>query len=107
MATKGDWWWAGWLAGGLVTFAVLEGFAFAEYPDRRHTLTAVTRRWLGIYPLRPRRVTSSIGMAGGFAMLAAHFLTDPPRFARYTDHDLRFSSFTTADLPLSFQPERD
>lgn len=107
MRAKSDYWWAGWVAGGLATFAVIEAMAFAEYPDYRHTLTAATRRWMGIYPTRPRRYVSSIGMVSGFTMLAVHFLAGPPSFARYPDPDQRFSELTTGNLPVSFRPDGD
>jgi len=51
------WLWATWAIATLVSFGVMEGLALH---DRRgyDTLTATTRRWLGIYPAKPlRRIT--------------------------------------------------
>lgn len=70
---------------GLGVFVLLQTRAVAQYPDTRHTLSATTRRWLGVYPARPRRAASAAGLLGAFGALAAHFLVDPPYHQRYTD----------------------
>lgn len=88
---RSDWLWIGWFAGGLASFAVLEAAALGQYPDVRHTFTVRVRRWLGIYPVMPRRVTSSIGVVGALGMVAAHVLVDPPEGHRWADGEDRRS----------------
>lgn len=80
-----DWAWMAWLAGGAATFTVLQRRARAAYPDYQHTLSATTRRWLGVFPQRGRRLPLSVGLAGLFGLLAAHFVSEPPLCHRFPD----------------------
>lgn len=88
---RSDWLWVGWFVGGFASFAVLEAAALQQYPDVQHTFTVRVRRWLGIYPEMPRRMTSSIGVVGALGMVAAHLLVDPPEGHRWADGEDRRS----------------
>ncbi|WP_134667856.1 hypothetical protein [Amycolatopsis sp. CFH S0078] len=68
--------WAGWLAGTLGAFAVLEARALkARAPGKPSgTLTATMRRWLGLKPRRARRFLLAPLFAGFLGYLWLHFL---------------------------------
>jgi hypothetical protein len=90
---KSDARWAAWIAGGVASFTVLQGMGFAEYPDHRHTLSAFSRRWLGVYPKRPRRIAASIGFLGALGVIAGHFLVDPPPYEQnFPDPNARYEA---------------
>ncbi|HZN76039.1 MAG TPA: hypothetical protein VFC00_30780 [Micromonosporaceae bacterium] len=60
--------WAVWL----VTFAVT--FALMEWLSGKETLSATTRRWLGIDPPQPWRRTSIVLFASAVTGFAAWFI---------------------------------
>lgn len=102
---KSDKRWGAWVLSCLASFAVLQALGFRDYPDYKHTLSATTRRWLGVYPQRPRRLASTMGMLGLFGVYLGHTLTQPPPYHAYPDPDERFhKKLTTDDLPLCFRP---
>ena len=88
---KSDFRWFAWIAGGVASFAVIQGRGFADYPDPRHTLSAFSRRWLGVYPPRQRRIAASVGLVGALGVFAAHVLVQPALPERYPDPDPRYA----------------
>lgn len=76
--SKPDRVWARWLAAVAVSFGVLEWRAYRR-PDYGHTLTATSKRWLGIRPRRPWRVAGTAGLVGALAWLAVHIVVDGGR----------------------------
>jgi hypothetical protein len=77
-ATDEELWraWAVWLGCTLITFAVLENTALRR--NRAHTLTATTRRALGLVPSRPWGRLTGAGFAAGCAVLASHVTLGKP-----------------------------
>lgn len=88
------------MAGGAAGFAVLQYRGFRCYPDYAHTLSATARRWLGIYPARPRRLASTVGLAGLFGVLVAHLIVDPAPHHAYADPDPRYVGYESLSFRL-------
>lgn len=65
--------WGTWLTAALATFGVLEYRALRN-PVHGHTLTATTRRWLGIHPVRPWRYLGDLVLIGAPAWFVLHIL---------------------------------
>lgn len=74
--------WLAWFLVTLGTFAYLEARA-VKARNGRGTLTAATRRVLGLYPPKPWRLFGAAGFTAFFAWLTAHIITGdfvPSRF---------------------------
>ncbi|MEB3367399.1 hypothetical protein [Saccharopolyspora mangrovi] len=63
---KPDLIWATYLVAVALGFTVLERQALRN-PQHGHTLTATTRRWLGLHPVQPWRSAGYVGFAGSVA----------------------------------------
>lgn len=72
--TKEEALWLAWFAGSLGTFIYLESKAIRS-KNGRGTLTAATRRTLGLYPSRPWRLFGAAGFVASTAWLTAHIVT--------------------------------
>lgn len=74
---RGDLVWATWLAGGAVSFTVLEAIAFRHepYPTLSRTLAA----WLGIDPAHRFGRPAQIAFALAWIGLTVHLHTQPRR----------------------------
>ena len=68
--------WLIWAVAAGATFGVLEWAGYRSTDG--HTLTAVTRRVLGIDPPQPWRRAGQAAAAGGLAVLASHIVVGRP-----------------------------
>src|SRR5690606_41359788 len=66
--------WLAWFVVTLGTFVYLEARA-VKARNGRGTLTAATRRVLGLYPPKPWRLFGAAGFIAFFAWLTAHMIT--------------------------------
>lgn len=82
-----EWLWIVALVAPVTAFVILEGWAIInggeERPDDRgDTLSKYIRKWLGVYPPKPRRRQVVVplfimGLVGLVAWLIPHFLMPP------------------------------
>jgi len=68
--------WTWWAFGTLAGFAMLEAAALRN--NQAHTLTATTRRVLGIRPAQPWAALGAASFAAGCAVLASHVVLGRP-----------------------------
>lgn len=67
--------WGAWLVTVVGSFAVLEARALKN-PEHGHTLSATTRRCLGVHPARPWRWVGTYALVSGLAWFGQHMLID-------------------------------
>lgn len=72
--------WSAWLLGTAGSFAYLERRALKQN-TKGVTLTAFTKRWLGIHPRKPWSLGSGAVFLVGLAWIALHILVDLVRAA--------------------------
>lgn len=79
---KPDVTWACWCAAVGASFAAIEHRALKN-PEHGHTLTATSKRWLGVHPRQPHYIVSSVLLSLALSWIAAHIVMEGENVPRW------------------------
>lgn len=82
MTRRADITWAAWMAAVVASFAAIESKALKN-PEHGHTLTATSKRWLGVHPRQPWGLFGSVFFSLALSWVAAHIIAEGENVPRW------------------------